>query len=263
MPLEIILTIAAVIILLVASAFFSGSETALTTASRARLHTLAGEGNARAMIVNKLMETPERVIGTVLLGNNLVNILATALATSLLIRLFGDVGVAYATVLVTGLVVIFSEVLPKTYAIAYAERFALAVGGTMQVAVKLLAPLTKAIDLIVRLVLKLTPTRIDDDANILAHKEIRGAIELQTKEGAVARHDRLADERVRQRRCGALTSALSECTGSGAGAVSAGRQSAAQCEADRYVLYAVCCVYGGSVVLTRLWWRHRRRCAVG
>jgi Mg2+/Co2+ transporter CorB len=189
MPLEILLTILAVVSLLLVSAFFSGSETALTAASRARLHSLAGEGNARAVVVNKLMETPERVIGTVLLGNNLVNILASALTTGLLINMFGDVGVAYATVLITALVVIFSEVLPKTYAIAYAERVSLAVGRPMGFMVKLFWPLTKAVEVIVRTLLRLTPTHIDDDANILAHKEIRGTIELQTKEGAVARHD--------------------------------------------------------------------------
>ncbi len=189
MPLEIILTIASVLLLLVASAFFTCSETALTTASRSRLHALAGEGNARAIIVNRLMEKPERVIGTVLLGNNLVNILATALATSLLIRLCGEIGVVYATILITALVVIFCEVLPKTYAIAYSDRVALAVGLPMRVAVKLLGPLTTAAALIVRLLLRLTPSRLDDDANILAHKEIRGTIELQTREGSVARHD--------------------------------------------------------------------------
>ena len=189
MPLEIILTIAFVIFLLAASAFFSGSETALTASSRARMHTLAADGDARAVVVNKLMETPERVIGTVLLGNNLVNILASALTTSLLINLFGDVGVAYATVLITALVVIFSEVLPKTYAIAYSDRVALSVGPTMRALVKIMGPLTKTVEFIVRQLLRMTPTRIDDDANILAHKEIRGTIELQTKEGAVARHD--------------------------------------------------------------------------
>jgi Mg2+/Co2+ transporter CorB len=189
MPFEIILTVTAVLFLLVVSAFFSCSETALTAASRARLHTLAGDGDAKAIVVNKLMETPERVIGTVLLGNNLVNILASALTTSLLINLFGDVGVAYATVLITALVVIFSEVLPKTYAIAYAEDVALAVGRPMRVIISLFSPLTKTVQFIVRQLLRMTPTRIDDDANILAHKEIRGTIELQTKEGAVARND--------------------------------------------------------------------------
>jgi Mg2+/Co2+ transporter CorB len=189
MPVDILLIVGAVLFLLVASAFFSGSETALTASSRARMHTLALEGDARAVVVNKLMETPERVIGTVLLGNNLVNILATSLTTSLLIRLFGEVGVAYATLLITALVVIFSEVLPKTYAIAFADRVSLAVSPIMLTLVKIMRPLTRLTELIVRQILRLTPTRIDDDANILAHKEIRGTIELQSKEGAVAQRD--------------------------------------------------------------------------
>ncbi len=187
---EILLTLAAVILLLGLSAFFSGSETALTAASRARLHALELEGNERARLVNKLLAEPERIIGTILLGNNLVNILASALTTSLLIGLFGEVGVAYATIGMTILVVIFSEVLPKTYAIAFPDRIALAVAPIMQVLIVLLKPALFLIQTIVSAVLKLTPTKKDDAANVLAaHDEIRGTIELQTKEGAVARHD--------------------------------------------------------------------------
>jgi len=190
MHLEIILTIVAVAVLLVLSAFFSGSETALTAASRARMHALALEGNERARKVNRLLAAPERIIGTVLLGNNLVNILASALATSLLIRFFGDPGVAYATVVMTALVVIFAEVLPKTYALAFPDRISLSVAPVMQTLIVLLKPLTMTVEFVVRQVLKLTPTKVDDAANILAaHEEIRGTIELQTKEGAVARHD--------------------------------------------------------------------------
>lgn len=187
---EIILTLAAVILLLGLSAFFSGSETALTAASRARLHALELEGNERAQRVNKLLAEPERIIGTILLGNNLVNILASALTTSLLIGLFGDVGVAYATIGMTVLVVIFSEVLPKTYAIAFPDRIALAIAPIMQVLIVVLRPALFLIEMIVSAVLKITPTKKDDAANVLAaHDEIRGTIELQTKEGAVARHD--------------------------------------------------------------------------
>jgi magnesium and cobalt exporter, CNNM family len=190
MPLEIILTLFAVALLIVLSAFFSGSETALTAASRARMHALAIEGNERARKVNRLLAAPERIIGTVLLGNNLVNILASSLATSLFIGIFGDVGVAYATIVMTALVVIFAEVLPKTYALAFPDRISLTVAPVMQTLIVLLKPLTVAVAFIVRQVLKLTPTRADDEANILAaHEEIRGTIELQTKEGAVARHD--------------------------------------------------------------------------
>jgi Mg2+/Co2+ transporter CorB len=187
---EILLTLAAVILLLGLSAFFSGSETALTAASRARLHALELEGNERAQRVNKLLAEPERIIGTILLGNNLVNILASALTTSLLIGLFGDVGVAYATIGMTVLVVIFSEVLPKTYAIAFPDRIALAIAPIMQVLIVVLRPALFLIEMIVSAVLKITPTKKDDAANLLAaHDEIRGTIELQTKEGAVARHD--------------------------------------------------------------------------
>ncbi|MCC0007790.1 MAG: HlyC/CorC family transporter [Hyphomicrobiaceae bacterium] len=190
MSLEIFLILFAVFILLGMSAFFSGSETALTAVSRARLHALEQEGNERARRVNTLLAEPERVIGTVLLGNNLVNILASALTTSLLIGLFGEVGVAYATIGMTVLVVIFSEVLPKTYAIAFPERIALAVAPVMQALIVVMRPAVYLIEMIVGAALKLTPTEKDDTANILAaHDEIRGTIELQTKEGAVARHD--------------------------------------------------------------------------
>lgn len=187
---EIILTLAFVVLLLLASAFFSGSETALTAASRARMHTLETEGDERARRVNQLLAQPERVIGTVLLGNNLVNILASALTTSLLISLFGEVGVFYATIAMTALVVIFSEVLPKTIAIASPDRISLAVAPFMKLLVIVFRPAVFVIEKIVAGVLKLTPSTADDEANILAaHEEIRGTIELQTKEGAVGRHD--------------------------------------------------------------------------
>lgn len=187
---EIAITLAVVIVLLLMSAFFSGSETALTAASRARMHALESEGDERAKRVNVLLERPERLISTILLGNNLVNIMASALTTSLLIRLFGEVGVFYATVLMTVIVVVFSEVLPKTYAIAYADKIALAVAPVMRILVIILRPAVFFIELLVNLILKLTPSKIDDAANILAaHDEIRGTIDLQAKEGTVLKHD--------------------------------------------------------------------------
>jgi Mg2+/Co2+ transporter CorB len=190
MPLEIWLTLAAVVVLLVLSAFFSGSETALTAVSRARMHALEQEGNARAREVNRLLNAPERIIGTVLIGNNLVNILASALTTSLLIGLFGEVGVAYATVGMTVVVVIFSEVLPKTYALAYSDRLSLAVAPVMRVLIAVFSPLTFAIHTVVRAVLRLTPTKRDDEADILAtHEELRGTIALGEQGGTVARAD--------------------------------------------------------------------------
>lgn len=190
MTLEIGLTLLFVLSLICLSGFFSGSETALTAASRARMHALEQEGNDNARRVTTLLQEPHKIIGAVLLGNNLVNILASALTTSLLIRLFGEVGVAYATIGITILVVIFAEVLPKTYALAFPDRFALAVAPIMQVLIILMRPATAVIEFIVRQIFKLTPTEKDDQENVLAaHEEIRGTIDLQTKEGAVARHD--------------------------------------------------------------------------
>src|SRR3546814_3433132 len=117
MDINLALTLAGILALLVFSAFFSGSETAMTAASRPRMHTLAQDGNRRAALVNLLWHEREHLIGALLLGNNLVNILASALATSLLITIFGEAGVVYATPVMTVLVLVFSEVLPKTYAL--------------------------------------------------------------------------------------------------------------------------------------------------
>jgi Mg2+/Co2+ transporter CorB len=127
MDIDLAFILGAILALMVFSAFFSGSETALTAASRPRMHNLAQSGNRRAAIVNQLWHEREHLIGAILLGNNLVNILASALATSALIALFGDVGVVYATLAMTVLVLIFAEVMPKTYALQDADRAALTV----------------------------------------------------------------------------------------------------------------------------------------
>lgn len=190
MPFDIALIIAAIVALLVLSAFFNGSETALTAASRARMHALEQEGNARARLVNRLLRQPEKMIGAVLLGNTLVDVLAAALASGLAVIVIGPAGVAYATGIMTLLIVIFAAVLPKTYALAFADRAALFVAPIMRVIILLLSPLTAAIQFIVRQFLKLTPSGLDDAANILAaHEEIRGTIELKTIGGAVAKGD--------------------------------------------------------------------------
>ena len=190
MTLEIGLILAAIVLLLLLSAFFNAAETSLTASSKARMHALAEEGNPRAILVNRLMSRPERVLGTVLLGNTLVDTLATALAASLAIALVGDVGIAYASVILTALIVIFSAVLPKTYALAWADGTALRLAPIMRLVIWVLSPATYALQFVVQLLLKLTPSAKDDAANILAaREEIRGTIELQTKEGTVERGD--------------------------------------------------------------------------
>jgi Mg2+/Co2+ transporter CorB len=191
MTLGLGLTILAILVLLVISAFFSGSETGLTAVSRARMHTLEQDGDARAKIVNRLLTMRERFIGAILLGNNLVNILASALATTVFLALFGDAGVIYATIVMTAIVLVFGEVLPKTFAISNPERTALMVAPVIRIVVIVFAPVTAAVQYAVRHILRLFGPRVDDDADVLsAHEELRGAIDLHHKEGGVKKLDR-------------------------------------------------------------------------
>src|SRR3546814_244640 len=191
MDITLAITLAGILVLLVFSAFFSGSETAMTAASRPRLHNLARSGNHRATLVNELWHEREHLIGTLLLGNNLVNILASALATSLLIAFFGEAGVVYATLVMTVLVLVFSEVLPKTYALQDADRVALAVAPLLRVLVTVLKPLSLVIQLMVRATLALFGIEVRQALTAEASEEqLRGAIELHQGEGADERPER-------------------------------------------------------------------------
>src|SRR5579875_1865397 len=129
------LSLVVVVICLMLSAFFAGSETALTASSRASMARLEKQGNRRAGIVNRLLASRERLIGALLLGNNAVNIAASSLATGVLLTWFGSAGIAYATVVMTAIIVIFAEVLPKTAAFNAPDRIALDVARPMQVVV--------------------------------------------------------------------------------------------------------------------------------
>ena len=139
------ITSGVVLFLLFLSAFFSGSETALTAASRGKLRAQADKGSRAAQRALEITEDNERLIGSVLLGNNLVNILATSLATSVLTRAFGDSGIALATFVMTGLVLVFAEVMPKTYAITNAEKAASIVSAPISIVVRVFAPVVSAV----------------------------------------------------------------------------------------------------------------------
>jgi len=133
------------------SAFFSGSETALTALNRATMHQLSAKGSKGARVALKLTEDNERLIGSILLGNNLVNIFAASLATSLFTRAFGEAGVAWATLVMTFAILVFAEVAPKTYAITFPEKAAVAVAPLVQVIVRVFAPVVSFVRLLVRL----------------------------------------------------------------------------------------------------------------
>ncbi|SMC77623.1 HlyC/CorC family transporter [Rhizobium sp. RU36D] len=181
----------AILGLIAASAFFSGSETALTATSRARMHTMEVNGDPRAAIVNALIVRRDRLIGALLIGNNLVNILASSLTTSLFLGLFGDTGVALATIVMTVLLVIFSEVLPKSWAISAPDRFALTVARVVRVFVLVVGPLSSGVNLIVRGLLSLFGLTLSKEVSMLsAHEELRGAVNLLHREGSVIKADR-------------------------------------------------------------------------
>ena len=187
----IVITAAAILVLLVISAFFSGSETAITAASRARMLQLEKSGNRRAALVHQLILARENLIGALLLGNNIVNILASALATSVFLAVFGDAGVAFATLVMTALVVVFGEVLPKTVAIGAADRFALTVAPVLRVIVAVFAPIVAAIQYIVRGVLHLFGLNAAEGKLVLsATDELRGQVDLLHAEGAVIKAER-------------------------------------------------------------------------
>jgi Mg2+/Co2+ transporter CorB len=184
-------TVGAILFLLVLSGFFSGSETALTAASRSKLRANAEKGDMGAKKAFEVTEDRERLIGSVLLGNNLVNILATSLATTMFLRLFGENGVALATIIMTLLVLVFAEVLPKTYAITNPERAASLAARPIGIIVTVFAPMVAAVRMLVRGVLSLFGVQTDPDTNILAVRdEIAGALQLGHSEGVVEKEDR-------------------------------------------------------------------------
>jgi Mg2+/Co2+ transporter CorB len=188
MSADLVAIIAIIVLLLAVSAFFSGAETGLTAASRPRMHALARKGLRRARLVNELRDRKEQVITAILFGNNLVNILASALATGALIALFGEAGIAYATVAMTVLVVVFGEVLPKTFAINHADRVALAVAPLMRAVMRVLGPAVGVTQALVRVILRLLGAHRLQMGNKVAEEELRGAIELHN--GADDRDER-------------------------------------------------------------------------
>ena len=145
MSSEILTLVGVILLLILASAFFSSAETALTAASDARMRQLAGKGNRRARLVERLRDDREGLIGSILIGNNAVNVIASALATSVFISVLDDAGVLWATITMTVILVVFAEVMPKTYALTYSDKYALAIAPAVRVVVIVLSPLSIAL----------------------------------------------------------------------------------------------------------------------
>src|SRR5258708_4670552 len=180
-----------VVLCLMLGAYMSAAETAITGASRPRMHRLAQQGNKRAALVNGLLDRKDEAVSAVLLGNSVVNILSASLTTAVLTALFGAAGIVYATIAVGVMVVIFAEVMPKTWALLRADRVALTLAPSIVVTLAILGPMARGVAWISRLFLGLLGVRIDRTPDAEEHADVlRGAIELhghgQTDEAAPA-----------------------------------------------------------------------------
>jgi Mg2+/Co2+ transporter CorB len=185
------LTVVAVFVCLLVSAFFSASETALTASSRAAMTRLEKQGKRDAGIVNRLLATRERMLGAILFANNLTNIAASTLATGLLLAFFGKTGVIYATIVMTILIFVVAEVLPKTAAFNAPDRMALAVAQPVERTVRLLAPVLSAVEWLVRVILRGVGMPVGKIQSILSpREELRGTVDLMHRAGVVEKLDR-------------------------------------------------------------------------
>ena len=164
------------LVLIILSAYFSGTETAMMTLNRYRLRHLASSGHKGALRAIKLLERPDRLIGLILIGNNLVNILASAIATIIGIRLYGDMGVAIATGALTLVVLVFAEVTPKTVAALHPERIAFPSSIILQLLLTILSPLVKVVNLITSGFLRLMCVHTQQSSDALSQEELRTVV---------------------------------------------------------------------------------------
>lgn len=182
-----------VLALVFTSAYFSLAETALGACSRAKIHQLAREGNKRAISCEELLKKSEDALSTILLCNNAINILASAIATSVLIKMFGEAGVIYATIVMTILVLVFGEIAPKTYALSHAERIILFSAPLILFLIKIFNPLTRHIQNVIDKTFEIFGSKKhhDSQARLISDlEEIRGTIELKHKAGSIVKYDK-------------------------------------------------------------------------
>jgi len=188
-----IIEIIGIFFLLLLSGFFSSSETAITRISDVKIYQWSENTSSRYKRARELMKSREKIIGILLLGNNIVNILASALATSILIGLFGDKGVIYATLIMTALIFIFSEVLPKTYAIREPEKLVLYASPIIKIFTIILSPINFLVQRLVSSILNLANK---ETKNNDWRQNLRGAILLANNKGDVRKRDRIMLESI-------------------------------------------------------------------
>ncbi len=178
------------IILLLLSAFFSSAETALTTANRIRMRTLADEGNKRAARVLKITDDSGKMLSAILIGNNVVNLSASSIATSLAIKLFGSVGAGIATGILTILILIFGEISPKTLATIHAEKLAMGYSGIIQFLITALTPVIFIINKLSMTFLQLLRVDPNKSSSTLTEAELKTIVDVSHESGVIETGER-------------------------------------------------------------------------
>ena len=190
--LYLTLAVIAIIVLQAGSAFFAGTETALTAVSRPMMHQMEQDGSIRARRVNRLIDARHRLIGALLIGNSLTHTLSSSLATGVLVGMFGDAGVVYASAAMTVIIVIFGEVMPKTYAIYHSNRMALLFSWPVTAVVTILTPFVRTVEVLVHLMFRLFGASYSSAVTPeAAMMELKGAIEVHAGEEEVREERRM------------------------------------------------------------------------
>ena len=177
-------------VLIIISGFLSGSETALTATSKPRIFSKFKKGNKRAKYLLKILDNLENVISALLLSNNLVNILASSLATAVLYDLFGVSGIFYATIIMTIVIVIFAEILPKTYSLGKPNRTALQIAPIIFYLSKLLYPIIFLINLIVKKIFLKKKKEDDKFTDEQSEEELQGVIDMYKTSSPDSEHEK-------------------------------------------------------------------------
>ena len=178
------------ILLLLLSAFFSSAETSLTTVNKIRIKTLADEGNKRAQTLLKIIDQSGKMLSTILVGNNIVNISASSLATTLAIRFFGNNAVGIVTGVLTLLVLIFGEITPKTMATVHSEKIALAYSPVIWPMMRIMTPVIFVINQLSSLVLKLVRFDPSQADNTMTEQELRTLVDVGHEDGVIESEER-------------------------------------------------------------------------
>ena len=178
------------IILICLSAFFSSAETSMTTVNKIRIQSLSEEGDGRAQTLLKVVEDPGKLLSTILIGNNVVNLSASSLATTLTMRLFGNAAVSISTGIITLLVLIFGEITPKTLASVHGERLALAYAKPIYVLMTIMTPVIFLMTHISGGVLRLLGTDPHAKSSTLTEHELRTLVNVGHEEGVIKSEER-------------------------------------------------------------------------